>query len=1256
MRSIRRTAVTAAITAVLAVTAVAPSGAQPRDGAADETRPLVGSPAAAGQGDGTRQATVTLVTGDRVVVITDKEGRSTATVLPREDGTQPLVQTRQSGDDLYVYPESAIPAIASGKADEQLFNVTGLVRQGYDDAHTDQVPLIATYDTSVDVARSAPAAPRGAERKRVLAAVGGVALKADKEKAADFWADVTNSRSRAAGDLKKLWLDAKVEATLDRSTKQVNAPEAWAAGYDGEGTTVAVLDTGVDADHPDLKNRIAEAKNFTDSDTTDDLQGHGTHTTSTVGGSGAASDGKKKGVAPGTRLLAGKVLDDYGYGETSWIIAGMQWAVDQKADVVSMSLGSSEPTDCTDPMSMAAEELASSSDTLFVVAAGNSGPALNMVSSPGCTPSVLTVGAVDRDDSTASFSSPGPAPYTHTLKPEIAAPGVAISAAAAGGRGVYAYRSMSGTSMATPHVAGAAAILKQRHPDWSPQQLKAALVSSADSGIPGDVRETGGGRLDVKAAIDQTVLGAPAVQGGTFDWPQSSSDRTTVDVPYTNTSDEPVTLDLSVAGVTGNDGSKVASSVARLGQHSVTVPAGETVKVPLTLDPSAHLARSQYGDVTGRVIAEADGVTVSTPFSLYVQPETVSLRVKLVDRLGEPASGVSSLDVIGTDDATGERRYNEGAADQTYELRPGSYFLSAFVATSDSDGTLVNSLAYLARPQFELTKDTTVVLDAREAHRLTVQTDQPTEDRTATLAFSRSWDDIWLHAGSMSGSRQVKGYYAAVEGRAHDGDFEFGSYWRRYAPQIDSFSIEGGPELHPVTASTGSVNLDGTGSAEVVDAGSGTAAEFAAANVKGKIALVEVADDDTYLYQQAQNAKTAGAIAVIGHHSSTVRWYPSVGFTNGALPVLALPADEAQAVLERLASGPVTVTWQGTAASPYVYNLAFPEEAPLNSDRTYRVRDSKLGRTEATYHAMGVATDYLDGVTAHRPDADVLVTPVYDLVAVPGTRTEYYTAGDTAFSQYVCSSFPWGEFMLGTQHTYEAGERRTESWYGGVLAPTAPLDDTGKQELAAERQGNLIGIAPAFWGDSEHAGLQGSFGDVGSIRLRIDGEEAEASPFPSGVWQVPAEEAAYEMTLTTAKFGTPGRVWKRSTMTQTTWEFRSKLDESVYSQGLPILFPRYELPEDGMKTLPAEDGQRITLGVTGHAGYTPGAITSAELSYSYDGGQTWTEAKTAEEDGTWTATVNHAGASGKPVTLKAELTDANGNSVTQIVTRAYDVR
>ncbi|MFD3828729.1 S8 family serine peptidase [Streptomyces sp. NPDC058621] len=687
MRPISRTALGAATAAVLAVTAVGPSTAQPSDGAPGR-RPVTGSEAAGKQP--AAPVTVTLVTGDRILVSTDAAGRTAATAMPREDGSQPLVQTRQSGKDLYVYPEDAVAPLASGKVDHELFNVTGLVRQGYDDAHSKKLPLIAVYDASVNVARSAPPAPRGADRSLVLDSIGAVALSADKQQAAAFWADVTgtDARARAAsGPLKKLWLDGKVQASLERSTRQVNAPAAWAAGYDGKGTRVAVLDTGTDLEHPDLKGRVGASKNFT-------------------------------------------------------------------------------------------------------------------------------------------------------------APGVGISAAAAGGRGVYAYQSMSGTSMATPHVAGAAAIVKQRHPDWTAQQVKAALVGSANTRVPGDVRQTGGGRLDVQAAIGTAVVSAPAVQGGSYNWPQDRSDRTSVQVPYTNTTARPVTLDLAVEKVTGNDGSAVRSQVARPERRTVTVPAGATVTVPLALDPAAKLDRSQYGDVTGRLVATANGVRVSTPFSLYVEPETVTLRVKLIDRSGKPAAGPSSLDVIGTDDASGERRFNEGAADQVYRVRPGAYFLSAFVGTPDAGegAELTDSLTYLGRPQVELKKDTTVVLDARKAGRLDIAGDKPLEARNTTLGFARSWDDTWLHAGTAMGGRTIRGYYASVEGRAKDGAFEFGSYWRAGAPVLSELKVAGGPVLHPITASTGSDNLDGHGNAPLVNAGSGTPEELAAVAAKGAIVLVTTVD------------------------------------------------------------------------------------------------------------------------------------------------------------------------------------------------------------------------------------------------------------------------------------------------------------------------------------------------------------------------------------------------------------------------------
>ncbi|MFG2600018.1 S8 family serine peptidase [Streptomyces sp. NPDC048462] len=1128
MRSVMRIALGTATAVALAFTAATPSGAAdpPPAGAAGK-RPVVGSAAAAKSGG---QATVTLVTGDRVLVTTDPSGRSSAALLPREDGTRPLIQTRQVGKDLYVYPDTASRAIAEGRVDEQLFNVTGLIRQGYDDAHTGSLPLIATYGKGVDVAKSAPPAPRGSERGLSLPAVDGVALKADKDTAAAFWQDVTGARSRAAATLKKLWLDGKAEATLDRSTAQVHAPEAWAAGYDGKGTKVAVLDTGVDSAHPDLTDRIASSKNFTDSPATDDKVGHGTHTASTAGGSGAASDGRQKGVAPGTSLLIGKVLDDRGSGLDSWIIAGMQWAVDQQADVVSMSLGNPTVGDCTDPVAEATGRLSQDTHTLFVVAAGNAGPGAETVSSPGCVPGVLTVGAVDHDDTTAPFSSRGPVAVTHTLKPEIAAPGVGISAASAGGRGVYAYRTMSGTSMATPHVAGAAAVVRQAHPDWTAQQIKAALVSSARTGgkVAG-ADETGGGVLDVFGAVNQQVVSVPAVQAGSYNWPQDASDRTTVRVPFTNTGTSAVTLGLKVSGVHGNDGSDVVSGVVGVARDKVRVAAGATVRVPLRIDPTARLKDSQYGAVTGRLLATGGGERVSVPVTLYVQPETVTLRVKLIDRHGAPAAGISSLDLAGLDTDTGERRTNNGAGAQTFRVRPGAYSLSSFVGSYGADKA-PESVSYLANPQLRITRDTTVVLDARKAHRLSLRTERPSTVANTTLSYARTWDDTWQLSGSVVAD-SVQEFYADIDGRAAKGTYEFRPTWR------------------------------------------------------------------------------------------------ATGSQDGR---------------------------------PYVYNLSFPTRGPLHADRVFRPKDAGLARVSETWNAMGKAGGYVDAMFVRPSGGYSAYLPVapMDTVHVPGTRTAYYTAGDDAWYHGAMTSFPFAAFMGDQERSYRAGERRDEEWYGGPLRPAAPRDADGKPMLAAERQGDLIGFQNALWLDEsgDHWTYGGSFGDLGKLVLKRNGEQIGSSYDPYGVFTVPDEDSAYELTQILEKIPSADGNWLRSTAATTTWSFRSRREPDVYSRGLPVLTPKYDLPADGMNTLPARGGIKVGLSVEGHAGYTPGAVTAAAFSYSYDGGATWTRAPVQQHKGKWTAVLDHTGAAGRQVMTKTALTDANGNAVTQTITRAYDVR
>lgn len=779
MRPILRAATTATV-AVLAAAASLPAVGQPADATEADT-PITGS-AAARTGTTT---SVTLITGDRVEVSTDADGRTSTHLAPPEEGSRPADHvTEEHAGNTYVIPVAAFAGIQDGWLDKELFNVTSLIEQGYDDAHTDTLPLITQYESADAVPDDdARTLPGDADLVRPLPTVHGAAVEVSKDEAAATWDDLAARDSRRADQVTKVWLDARVTATMAESNAQIGTETAWAAGLTGTGVDVAVLDTGVDAGHPDFAGQIAASKDFTGSRYgTEDRRGHGTHTASTVAGTGAASEGgRERGVAPGATLLIGKVLGDDGTGAASWIISGMQWAVDSGADVVSMSIGTSTPSDCSDPIAQATEALAAQNKALFVVAAGNLGRAQS-ITSPGCAPSVLTVGALDAADETADFSSRGSVPGVHTTKPEIAAPGVNVLAAKYGGRGgANAYQRMSGTSMATPHVAGAAALLKQQHPEWDPARLKQALISSAQSDIPSSVRGSGAGSLDVPKAMRQTVLGPGAVSVGTLAWPQTAAK--TVPVTYANTTDTPVTLSLALGPVLGNDGTRTTTALVDLGRSRITVPAGGTAEVPLTVNPTVGVQDPQYGDFGGRILANAsDGTTVTVPFGFHLEPETVDVTVRLIGRDGKPQTPTGVLDVIGLDDVSGGRYYPANG-EQRLRLRAGSYYVNGVLPTRGTDGVLdtVNELAY---PELKITKDMEIVLDARKAREVTYATDQPTETAAANLSYGRWWNDgqsSWVHAGTVNYDT-VRHVNTWGQGAVNQGGFEAATWFRAVKP------------------------------------------------------------------------------------------------------------------------------------------------------------------------------------------------------------------------------------------------------------------------------------------------------------------------------------------------------------------------------------------------------------------------------------------------------------------------------------------
>ncbi len=283
-------------------------------------------------------------------------------------------------------------------------------------------------------------------------------------------------------NIEKIEPDYKTKAFLDTSTKQILADKVW-PNSTGKGVNVAILDTGI-ASHPALTN-VVKRVDFT-GEGTGDLNGHGTHVAGIIG----SQDTKFKGVATGASFFEDKVLRADGSGYASDLIAGLDWAVENEADIASLSLGAKmDSCDGTDILSETVDNTVKGG-VLVVVAAGNSGPNSSTINSPGCSKLGLSVGAVDDSDKIPDFSSRGPT-ADGRIKPDIMAPGVGITSVSKSG----GFVTLSGTSMATPHVAGLAALLLEVNSSLKPEDLKNIIKSNAvDLGL--DPNTQGSGRID----------------------------------------------------------------------------------------------------------------------------------------------------------------------------------------------------------------------------------------------------------------------------------------------------------------------------------------------------------------------------------------------------------------------------------------------------------------------------------------------------------------------------------------------------------------------------------------------------------------------------------------------------------------------------------------------------------------------------------------------------------------------------------------
>ena len=289
----------------------------------------------------------------------------------------------------------------------------------------------------------------------------------------------------------------------------LNVRPVWDMGYQGEGVTVAVIDSGIymDNDFSTVPGkpftRVVRSMNFSDAQSTADTFGHGTHVAGIIGGHGGDSGGVYSGIAPKVNLISLRISDDTGMAYESDAVEAMQWALDNKDQynirVVNMSLNSLTPSSYHDSPMSAAAEILWFNGVVVVVSAGNSGgnemyDTIN--SAPANDPFLITVGAMDEkgtsrrnDDSVPTFSAWG-LTYDGHMKPEIYAPGkdiISVSSISSDWnldhpeRTIldHQYFRISGTSMSAPMVSGAAALLLQAEPNLTPDQVKYRLVQSA---------------------------------------------------------------------------------------------------------------------------------------------------------------------------------------------------------------------------------------------------------------------------------------------------------------------------------------------------------------------------------------------------------------------------------------------------------------------------------------------------------------------------------------------------------------------------------------------------------------------------------------------------------------------------------------------------------------------------------------------------------------------------------------------------------
>jgi subtilisin family serine protease len=1297
-------AVTGALLLAAGGSAVASPSSSPGSSPAAAAPPATTTPAAVACGpDAKPGPQFTLLTGDVVRLGKAADGTQCGAVV-RSVGARDTVRFTLMGPDLYALTGQAVVLIAQGKVDQHLFDLTRLAADHYDDTQSATLPVITTADTH-GTARpaTAPSVPRGAKRTSMLKAVHGQALAVAKAQTQQAWTDL----SAATGSGQKVWLDDKVKASLDVSVPAIGAPAAWAAGYDGKGIKIAVLDTGIDLNHPDFAGRIGATQSFVPGQTVQDGFGHGTHVASIAAGSGAASGGKYRGVAPGATLLAGKVLDNTGSGQESWVIAGMQWAADQGAKVANMSFGGL-PDDGSNPVAQAVNQISAQTGTLFVIAAGNFGHAsFGNIGWPGSADQALTVGSVAKTAPyrVSYFSSAGPRLNDYAIKPDITAPGENITAARAAGTQLGPlvgdnYTTLSGTSMATPHVAGAAAIVAEQHPDWTGQQLKDALTSTANPNDQDPVTWQGDGMVNVAHAITSPLVDTTSVNFGRVSAPWTDPVRRTVTIR--NVSNHAVNANLNLTvhqmnpSLTAEQPFTPPAGAVTVSPSTVDIPAGQTATVTVAI----NLQPLDMATYDGWLNAGVDGtVAAHTAVTWTKSPPLHRLTVRGTDRFGHPANTTccSWLYLARRDPApTGANgvQITLGFWDNgvpyflglgTDPLLPeGRYALLGNISDWTQTAPYYRlSETIIGETNLVMDRDRSFTYDARNAQHVQFKTPRPTapnpfagihvyqtwwgapnSDGTRTAVFNT--DDNGFFLGRPADVYVFPGQEPEQPGL---GDRFTTSFNAMLEPsKLTLTTMEpGGPTLHPQypqevagnpLSPAGSVfkckyyptalcnTWFDSGVHPVVDVGSGSATELAAAKPRGRLVLVheDPAHDGLQVSGQVLTAaKQAGAVGVLYGSSDDGLAYRAVTDRYG-IPVAVLPKADTQQLSSALARHPMVIRAGGQPQSPYVYWLDYQVTGPLPASGTFPIHQSQLATITARYHADQPGTLLFPGSIEYYANENL----DGDVIVAPFTRTEYLLGGVRQRYTLIEPDRPDSLTVQDGIRQYPAGASDVQDYNGAPLVPVPGADGA-----VVSGSGPFLALGTALaYGTGQLLSDFTAFGQSLRITTSKDGHVLCDDSF-FRYCNVGGQPGTYQIRLQVPQ---PSL---RAGKIDTTWQIAEpKFTAGFDTTDEPGVNLTYSPALDGMLNS-VRAGSRYELPVSvryqpGYTGTSSGFTVAAWVSH--DHGATWQALGTQQtgRSGTtsfWISTPHDAQAT----SIRVKAADTTGNFEDQTLIDAWPV-